>query len=206
MAKKRTAVLIIDKQESLPMRVNHKTRKWMIFDPAKNDYVDTGIPAVPEDDATAVKYYKLSNNPSAPTAPGDSQTSWASIAELNKAVITDGGWSADPLPVSAKQRFCWAAYYRLENVLDASTGVYSQRYKLNIVGLWNNYAPSPTIKIGEDGSVVITNADGTTEKIPLMTADAYRAIMETVKGLQAQAPCTATPARESPPKITPRHR
>ncbi len=186
MAIRRTGVTVVDKKESLPMRVNHATRRWEIFNPSTNSYNDTGISAVPEDTATAIKYYKLSNTMTTPEAPGDSQTSWVDIASLNQAVITDGGWSADPLSVSKNNRFCWAAYYSLENVLNASTMKYEQKYKLNMVGLYNNYAASPEITIDENGVVTIVNPDGTTQTHQLMTADSYQSLMKMVTGLQSQ--------------------
>ncbi len=186
MAIRTTSVTIVDKKESLPMRVNHATRKWEIFNPAKNIYEDTGLSAVPEDDATSIKYYKLSNTPTPPSAIGDSQTSWSDLASLNEAVITNGGWSADPLQVSKNNRFCWSAYYSLENLLDPVTKKYKQRYKLNMVGLYNNYAVSPTISIDDDGVVTITNSDGTTQTHQLMTANSYQSLMKMVTGLQSQ--------------------
>ena len=186
MATKRTSVVVVDKKESLPLKVNHLTREWEIFDPATNSYKSTGIKAIPEDDATAVKYYKLTNTLTAPTAPGDTQTSWADIASLNTAVITNGGWSADPLQVSKDNRFCWAAYYSLENTYDVSTGAYARRYKLNLVGLYNNYAASPAISVGEDGRVTITNPDGTTQTVQLMTAGSYDSLEAMVSSLQSQ--------------------
>ena len=68
MAQKTTSATIIDHVDGQPAIVL-SNGNWGIFDPKTKEYKDNGAKATPEDDSSAVKYFKLNNTSTSPTAP-----------------------------------------------------------------------------------------------------------------------------------------
>lgn len=162
---------------------------WGVFDPKTNMYKDTGIKASPEDDSSAVKYYKLGNVTTPPEAP--SQTGgWSTLASLNASLIT-AGWAEDPLQTESSNRFCWIATYGKENIVDTVATeaqghlVFKPKFTRTNVRLWSNYANSPTISV-VGNEIIITNPDGTVIKQKFASTEAINDLTTLINSLQAQ--------------------
>ena len=151
-------------------------------------YVDTGLKVTPEDDANVVKYYKLTDTGDLPQAP--TPTGGASSVEELDGILKSAGWSADPLSVSKKHPYQWMAMYRLEQVPkgDRESGLitFAPRYLYSRTLLYNNYAPSPYIKVTDDNIITIVNPDGTEIKERFATTTAIDSLTELIKGVKKQ--------------------
>lgn len=151
-------------------------------------YVDTGLKVTPEDDANVVKYYKLTDTGDLPQAP--TPTGGASSVEELDGILKSAGWSADPLSVSKKHPYQWMAMYRLEQVPkgDRESGLitFAPRYLYSRTLLYNNYAPSPYIKVTDDNIITIVNPDGTEIKERFATTQAIDSLTELIKGVKKQ--------------------
>ena len=162
---------------------------WGVFDPKTNMYKDTGIKASPEDDSSAVKYFKLNNVPTPPEAP--SQTGgWNTLASLN-AALAQAEWAEDPLQTSSTNRYCWVATYGKENIVDTVATeaeghlVFKPKFTRTNVRLWSNYANSPTIAV-VGNEIIITNPDGTVLKQKFASTEAINDLTTLITSLQAQ--------------------
>ena len=151
-------------------------------------YVDTGLKVTPEDDANVVKYYKLTDTGDLPQAP--TPTGGASSVEELDGILKSAGWSADPLSVTEKHPYQWMAMYGLEQVPkgDQESGLitFAPRYLYSRTLLYNNYAPSPYIKVTDDNVITIVNPDGTEIKERFATTSAIDSLTELIKGVKKQ--------------------
>lgn len=151
-------------------------------------YVDTGLKVTPEDDANVVKYYKLTTTGDLPQAP--TPTGGAPSVEELDGILKSAGWSADPLNVTKEQPYQWMAMYRLEQVPkgDRESGLitFAPRYLYSRTLLYNNYAPSPYIKVTDDNIITIVNPDGTEIKERFATTQAIDSLTELIKGVKKQ--------------------
>lgn len=188
MAKQRVNVAILDRVDGMPAMIL-ANGNWGQWSNELKKYVDTGVRSYPEDDANNVKYFKLTNTSETPTAP--TQTGgWGSLEALDKALGT-AGWSEDPKSVSETARFQWMAVYAKENVPqpDADTGVmkFVPRYTYSVTGLFNNFAPSPTVSFDPEKQVItITNPNGSSVAVRIPTPEAVKALSDMVAGLKKQ--------------------
>lgn len=188
MAKQRVNVAILDRVDGMPAMIL-ANGNWGQWSNELKKYVDTGVRSYPEDDANNIKYFKLTNTSETPQAP--TQTGgWGSLVELNKA-LKDAGWSEDPKSVSETARFQWMAVYAKENVPqpDADTGVmkFVPRYTYSVTGLFNNFAPSPTVSFDPEKQVItITNHNGSSVSVKIPTPEAVKALSDMVAGLKKQ--------------------
>ncbi|WP_212125290.1 hypothetical protein, partial [Bacteroides pyogenes] len=159
------------------------------FDNVRKTYVDTGIKAVADDDPSAVKYFKLSNESVVPSAPSR-QSGWATLNDLN-AALSAAGWSENPVSTSADNRYCFMAVYGKSNIHDAAasaakgTNVFKEKFTLSAVVLWSNYANSPVISV-EGDRLVITNPDGSRVEQQFATSESADALLKLIQGLQKQ--------------------
>ncbi len=188
MAEKIVSTQITDHVDGQPAIVM-SNGNWGVFDPKTNMYKDNGIKASPEDDATAIKYYKLGNTstpPEAPTRAGG----WDSLTTLN-ASLAQAGWDEDPLTTSKTNKFCWIAFYGKENVVDVSATesaghlIFKPKYTRTKVSLWSNYADSPTIAV-VGNEIQITNPDGSVVTQKFATTEAIADIANLIASLQEQ--------------------
>lgn len=151
-------------------------------------YVDTGLKVTPEDDANVVKYYKLTDTGDLPQAP--SPTGGASSVEELDGILKSAGWSTDPLSVTKEHPYQWMAMYGLEQVPkgDRESGLitFAPRYLYSRTLLYNNYAPSPYIKVTDDNVITIVNPDGTEIKERFATTQAIDSLTELIKGVKKQ--------------------
>ena len=151
-------------------------------------YVDTGLKVTPEDDANVVKYYRLTDTGDLPQAP--TPTGGASSVEELDGILKSAGWSADPLSVTEKHPYQWMAMYGLEQVPkgDQESGLitFAPRYLYSRTLLYNNYAPSPYIKVTDDNVITIVNPDGTEIKERFATTSAIDSLTELIKGVKKQ--------------------
>ena len=151
-------------------------------------YVDTGLKVTPEDDANVVKYYRLTDTGDLPQAP--TPTGGASSVEELDGILKSAGWSADPLSVSKEHPYQWMAMYGLEQVPkgDRESGLitFDPRYLYSRTLLYNNYAPSPYIKVTDDNVITIVNPDGTEIKERFATTSAIDSLTELIKGVKKQ--------------------
>lgn len=151
-------------------------------------YVDTGLKVTPEDDANVVKYYRLTDTGDLPQAP--TPTGGASSVEELDGILKSAGWSADPLSVSKEHPYQWMAMYGLEQVPkgDQESGLitFAPRYLYSRTLLYNNYAPSPYIKVTDDNVITIVNPDGTEIKERFATTTAIDSLTELIKGVKKQ--------------------
>lgn len=188
MAKQRVNVAILDRVDGMPAMIL-ANGNWGQWSNELKKYVDTGVRSYPEDDANNIKYFKLTNTSETPTAP--TQTGgWGSLEALNKA-LKEAGWSEDPKSVSETARFQWMAVYAKENVPqpDADTGVmkFVPRYTYSVTGLFNNFAPSPTVSFDPEKQVItITNPNGSSVAVKIPTPEAVKALSDMVAGLKKQ--------------------
>lgn len=188
MAKQRVNVAILDRVDGMPAMIL-ANGNWGQWSNELKKYVDTGVRSYPEDDANNIKYFKLTNTSETPTAP--TQTGgWGSLEALNKA-LKEAGWSEDPKSVSETARFQWMAVYAKENVPqpDADTGVmkFVPRYTYSVTGLFNNFAPSPTVSFDAEKQVItITNPNGSSVAVKIPTPEAVKALSDMVAGLKKQ--------------------
>ena len=188
MAKQRVNVAILDRVDGMPAMIL-ANGNWGQWSNELKKYVDTGVRSYPEDDANNIKYFKLTNTSETPQAP--TQTGgWGSLEALNKALGT-AGWSEDPKSVSESARFQWMAVYAKENVPqpDADTGVmkFVPRYTYSVTGLFNNFAPSPTVSFDPEKQVItITNPNGSSVAVKIPTPEAVKALSDMVAGLKKQ--------------------
>ena len=188
MAKQRVNVAILDRVDGMPAMIL-ANGNWGQWSNELKKYVDTGVRSYPEDDANNIKYFKLTNTSETPTAP--TQTGgWGSLEALNKA-LKEAGWSEDPKSVSESARFQWMAVYAKENVPqpDADTGVmkFVPRYTYSVTGLFNNFAPSPTVSFDPEKQVItITNPNGSSVAVKIPTPEAVKALSDMVAGLKKQ--------------------
>lgn len=188
MAKQRVNVAILDRVDGMPAMIL-ANGNWGQWSNELKKYVDTGVRSYPEDDANNIKYFKLTNTSETPQAP--TQTGgWGSLEELNKA-LKEAGWSEDPKSVSESARFQWMAVYQKENIPqpDADTGVmkFVPRYTYSVTGLFNNFAPSPTVSFDPEKQVItITNPNGSSVAVKIPTPEAVKALSDMVAGLKKQ--------------------
>lgn len=151
-------------------------------------YVDTGLKVTPEDDANVVKYYRLTDTGDLPQAP--TPTGGASSVEELDGILKSAGWSADPLSVTKEHPYQWMAMYGLEQVPkgDQESGLitFAPRYLYSRTLLYNNYAPSPYIKVTDDNVITIVNPDGTEIKERFATTSAIDSLTELIKGVKKQ--------------------
>lgn len=188
MAKQRVNVAILDRVDGMPAMIL-ANGNWGQWSNELKKYVDTGVRSYPEDDANNIKYFKLTNTSETPQAP--TQTGgWGSLEELNKA-LKEAGWSEDPKSVSETARFQWMAVYQKENIPqpDADTGVmkFVPRYTYSVTGLFNNFAPSPTVSFDPEKQVItITNPNGSSVAVKIPTPEAVKALSDMVAGLKKQ--------------------
>lgn len=151
-------------------------------------YVDTGLKVTPEDDANVVKYYRLTDTGDLPKAP--TPTGGASSVEELDGILKSAGWSADPLSVTKEYPYQWMAMYGLEQVPkgDQESGLitFAPRYLYSRTLLYNNYAPSPYIKVTDDNVITIVNPDGTEIKERFATTSAIDSLTELIKGVKKQ--------------------
>ncbi|MDY5433707.1 hypothetical protein [Bacteroides pyogenes] len=188
MAKRKTITGvrdILDGQPAIVLANGHLGT----FDNVRKTYVDTGIKAVADDDPSAVKYFKLSNESVVPSAPSR-QSGWATLNDLN-AALSAAGWSENPVSTSADNRYCFMAVYGKSNVHDAAasaakgTNVFKEKFTLSAVVLWSNYANSPVISV-EGDRLVITNPDGSRVEQQFATSESTDALLKLIQGLQKQ--------------------
>ncbi|MCI7071276.1 MAG: DUF1542 domain-containing protein [Bacteroides pyogenes] len=188
MAKRKTITGvrdILDGQPAIVLANGHLAT----FDNVRKTYVDTGIKAVADDDPSAVKYFKLSNESVVPSAPSR-QSGWATLNDLN-AALSAAGWSENPVSTSADNRYCFMAVYGKSNVHDAAasaakgTNVFKEKFTLSAVVLWSNYANSPVISV-EGDRLVITNPDGSRVEQQFATSESTDALLKLIQGLQKQ--------------------
>lgn len=151
-------------------------------------YVDTGLKVTPEDDANVVKYYKLTDTGDLPQAP--TPTGGASSVEELDDILKSAGWSADPLNVTKEHPYQWMAMYGLEQIPrgDRESGLitFAPRYLYSRTLLYNNFAPSPYIKVTDDNIITIVNPDGTEIKERFATTSAIDSLTELIKGVKKQ--------------------
>lgn len=151
-------------------------------------YVDTGLKVTPEDDANVVKYYKLTTTGDLPQAP--TPTGGAPSVEELDGILKSAGWSADPLNVTKEQPYQWMAMYGLEQIPrgDRESGLitFAPRYLYSRTLLYNNFAPSPYIKVTDDNIITIVNPDGTEIKERFATTSAIDSLTELIKGVKKQ--------------------
>lgn len=151
-------------------------------------YVDTGLKVTPEDDANVVKYYRLTDTGDLPKAP--TPTGGASSVEELDGILKSAGWSTDPLSVTKEHPYQWMAMYGLEQVPkgDQESGLitFAPRYLYSRTLLYNNYAPSPYIKVTDDNVITIVNPDGTEIKERFATTSAIDSLTELIKGVKKQ--------------------
>lgn len=151
-------------------------------------YVDTGLKVTPEDDANVVKYYRLTDTGDLPKAP--TPTGGASSVEELDSTLKSAGWSTDPLSVTKEHPYQWMAMYGLEQVPkgDQESGLitFAPRYLYSRTLLYNNYAPSPYIKVTDDNVITIVNPDGTEIKERFATTSAIDSLTELIKGVKKQ--------------------
>ncbi len=151
-------------------------------------YVDTGLKVTPEDDANVVKYYRLTDTGDLPQAP--TPTGGASSVEELDGILKSAGWSADPLSVTKEHPYQWMAMYGLEQVPkgDRESGLitFAPRYLYSRTLLYNNYAPSPYIKVTDDNVITIVNPDGTEIKERFATTASIDSLTELIKGVKKQ--------------------
>lgn len=188
MAKRKTITGvrdILDGQPAIVLANGHLAT----FDNVRKTYVDTGIKAVADDDPSAVKYFKLSNESVVPSAP-NRQSGWATLNDLN-AALSAAGWSENPVSTSADNRYCFMSVYGKSNVHDAAasaakgTNVFKEKFTLSAVVLWSNYANSPVISV-EGDRLVITNPDGSRVEQQFATSESTDALLKLIQGLQKQ--------------------
>ena len=188
MAIKKTLTTITDHMDGQPSIVM-PNGNWGVFDPVEEKYVDTGFKASPEDDATAVKYYKLGSEAIAPSAP-QIQKGWDSRDALDTALLA-AGWSEDPITTTKANRYCWIASYGKTNVTDeqatAEKGlrILKPHFTFTSVRLWSNYAVSPEITVN-GGKITITNPDGSTIEQAFVTSESLTDLVNKVEDLQDQ--------------------
>ncbi len=188
MAKQRVNVAILDRVDGMPAMIL-ANGNWGQWSNELKKYVDTGVRSYPEDDANNIKYFKLTNTSETPQAP--TQTGgWGSLEELNKA-LKEAGWSEDPKSVGESARFQWMAVYSKENIPqpDVDTGVmkFVPRYTYSVTGLFNNFAPSPTVSFDPEKQVItITNPNGSSVAVKIPTPEAVKALSDMVAGLKKQ--------------------
>ena len=188
MAKQRVNVAILDRVDGMPAMIL-ANGNWGQWSNELKKYVDTGVRSYPEDDANNLKYFKLTNTSETPQAPTKTG-GWGSLEELNKA-LKDAGWSEDPKNVSESARFQWMVVYQKENIPqpDANTGVmkFVPRYTYSVTGLFNNFAPSPTVSFDPEKQVItITNPNGSSVAVKIPTPEAVKALSDMVAGLKKQ--------------------
>ena len=151
-------------------------------------YIDTGLKVTPEDDANVVKYYKLTDTGDLPQAPSPKGGA-TSVKDLDDTLAA-AGWSTDPLSVSKEHPYQWMAMYGLEQVPkgDQESGLitFAPRYLYSRTLLYNNYAPSPYIKVTDDNVITIVNPDGTEIREQFATTSAIDSLTEMLKGLRKQ--------------------
>lgn len=188
MARQRTNTQVIDRIDGQPAIIL-ANGNWGQWSNEQKKYVDSGVRAYPEDDANNVKYFILSSTSTTPSAPTQSG-GWSSVETLN-AALEAKGWSPDPLSVSAESRFQFMAVYGKEMIPspDAESGTirFTPRFTLRVVGLFNNYAPSPVITFDETKqTITITNPDGSSLPVKIPTPEAVKALSDMVTGLKKQ--------------------
>lgn len=188
MAKQSLSVNVIDRADGMPAQLlpNGNWGQWSL---ELNKYVDTGLQAYPEDDANVIKYYKLTNTSTTPTPPKNAD-GWESLRALNKA-LKDDGWSEDPLDVSEERRYQWAAIYLKRNVPVGDKGkgtiTFVPRYTYRVVGLYNNYAASPTISYDSAKRIItITDPKGGKVAVKIPTPEAVDSLTTLVGALKRQ--------------------
>ncbi|MGR4858664.1 hypothetical protein ABLT32_06255 [Bacteroides pyogenes] len=188
MAKRKTITGVRDILDGQPATVLANGH-LATFDNVRKTYVDTGIKAVADDDPSAVKYFKLSNESVVPSAPSR-QSGWATLNDLN-AALSAAGWSENPVSTSADNRYCFMAVYGKSNIHDAAasaakgTNVFKEKFTLSAVVLWSNYANSPVISV-EGDRLVITNPDGSRVEQQFATSESADALLKLIQGLQKQ--------------------
>lgn len=191
MAKQTLSINVIDRADGMPAQLlpNGNWGQWSL---ELDKYVDTGLQAYPEDDANVIKYYKLTNSSTTPTPPKPIKSSdgWKTLSDLNDALHKDG-WSDDPLNVSDKQRYQWVAIYLKRNVpvpdKDKGTIQFVPRYTYRIVGLYTNYAASPTVTFDEARrTITFVAADGQKVVVKVPTTEAVDALTTLVSALKRQ--------------------
>lgn len=191
MAKQTLSINVTDRADGMPAQLlpNGNWGQWSL---ELDKYVDTGLQAYPEDDANVIKYYKLTNSSTTPTPPKPIKSSdgWKTLSDLNDALHKDG-WSDDPLNVSDKQRYQWVAIYLKRNVpvpdKDKGTIHFVPRYTYRIVGLYTNYAASPTVTFDEARrTITFVAADGQKVVVKVPTTEAVDALTTLVSALKRQ--------------------
>lgn len=191
MAKQTLSINVTDRADGMPAQLlpNGNWGQWSL---ELDKYVDTGLQAYPEDDANVIKYYKLTNSSTTPTPPKPIKSSdgWKTLSDLNDALHKDG-WSDDPLNVSDKQRYQWVAIYLKRNVpvpdKDKGTIQFVPRYTYRIVGLYTNYAASPTVTFDEARrTITFVAADGQKVVVKVPTTEAVDALTTLVSALKRQ--------------------
>lgn len=191
MAKQTLSINVTDRADGMPAQLlpNGNWGQWSL---ELDKYVDTGLQAYPEDDANVIKYYKLTNSSTTPTPPKPIKSSdgWRTLSDLNDALHKDG-WSDDPLNVSDKQRYQWVAIYLKRNVpvpdKDKGTIQFVPRYTYRIVGLYTNYAASPTVTFDEARrTITFVAADGQKVVVKVPTTEAVDALTTLVSALKRQ--------------------
>ena len=191
MAKQTLSINVTDRADGMPAQLlpNGNWGQWSL---ELDKYVDTGLQAYPEDDANVIKYYKLTNSSTTPTPPKPIKSSdgWKTLSDLNDALHKDG-WSDDPLNVSDKQRYQWVAIYLKRNVpvpdKDKGTIQFVPLYTYRIVGLYTNYAASPTVTFDEARrTITFVAADGQKVVVKVPTTEAVDALTTLVSALKRQ--------------------
>ena len=186
MALQRENIEVIDRVDGQPSIIL-ANGNWAQWSNELKKYVDTGARALPEDDA--IKYFKLTNTSETP--PPVTQTGgWGSIEELDAALIADG-WSLDPKSVAKDNRFQWISVYQKEQLStpDAETGMikFVPKFSFSVIGLYNNFAPSPVVTFDEvNKTIIITNPDGSEQSVKIPTPESVKALSELVAGLKKQ--------------------
>ena len=186
MALQIETIEVIDRVDGQPSIIL-ANGNWAQWSNELKKYVDTGARALPEDDA--IKYFKLTNTSETP--PPVTQTGgWGSIEELDAALIADG-WSLDPKSVAKDNRFQWISVYQKEQLStpDAETGMikFVPKFSFSVIGLYNNFAPSPVVTFDEvNKTIIITNPDGSEQSVKIPTPESVKALSELVAGLKKQ--------------------
>lgn len=188
MALQIETIEVIDRVDGQPSIIL-ANGNWAQWSNELRKYIDTGARALPEDDADIIRYFKLTNTSETP--PPVTQTGgWASIDELDAALIAEG-WNLDPKSVAKDNRFQWMAVYQKEQVPtpDPESGMikFVPKFSFSVIGLYNNFAPSPVVTFDEiNKTIIITNPDGSEQSVKIPTPESVKALSELVAGLKKQ--------------------
>lgn len=185
MALQKTSVTIIDRINGQPAIIL-PNGNWAQFDNLTAKYKDTGVRATPQDDKSAIKYFKRTNSGTVPSAPNNAGSGYATESALD-AAMEAAGWSCDPLPPNNTEQYMWMAWYGAEYKMEVQGGSLKQvaKYTLTNVGLYLEQPLAPTIELRGD-QLVINNHDGSNTSVQIPTVQSVQSILDLTKKLQEQ--------------------